>query len=71
MKKKKIILCILAYFAIGYGVVMLMYLNSHPWYLQKGKILELARDTMINDQFWLAVLIWPVALYSYLKVTGL
>ena len=68
--KKRIGLCVLGYLATGYAVATGMYLYSHPEYLYYGRICELITDTAMNDQFWLAVLIWPIALYSYLRVEG-
>ena len=68
--KKKIALYTLGYFAVGYAVATGMWLYSNPEYLYYGKICELIRDTTTNDQFWLAVLLWPIAFYSYVKVKG-
>ncbi|GEM_PF-6540577 len=68
--KKKFALYTLGYFGIGYIVATGMWLYSHPEYLYYGKIYKLIRDTTMNDQFWLAVLLWPLALYSYIKVKG-
>ena len=70
-RNKKIIIFIIIYLVIGYGVIFGMYLRSNPGYLQPCPpelapykctgVSGLIGDLAVRPDFWLEVLAWPIS----------
>ncbi|MCK4733541.1 MAG: hypothetical protein KAT65_13900 [Methanophagales archaeon] len=64
--KKRIVLYTLGYFAIGYAVILGLYLVSSPGYIYNRHVGELIVNLAMRGDFWLQVLVWPLVLITHL-----